>query len=143
MRQIKFRAWDKNSKKMYTVGNIHLLGETWVAPSKSEYAHKDNAWTVGERCELMQFTSLKDKNDKDIFEGDILVGGGYPFFDEGKRNYVAVVEWVFAGFHTILQCVNANKQGISHGVNSALEEGRDFQVIGNIHENPELLEVKK
>ena len=85
------------------------------------------------------YTGLKDKNNKEIYEGDILSADTYPFIDEGRQNYIGIVEWVFAGFQYILRCVNPNKRGVSDGINEPLEEGKEFEVLGNIYENPELL----
>lgn len=81
-----------------------------------------------------QFTGLKDKNGKEIYEGDVLTANEYPFQDNGAPNYNAVVEWVFQGFHYVLTCVNTLKRGISEGVNEPLEDAGFFEVIGNIHE---------
>ena len=89
---------------------------------------------------ILQSTGLCDKNGKEIFEGDILVADGYPHFDYGKPNYRSVVEWCFAGFHVVLRCVNPKKRGISDGINEPLEYGGQFEVIGNIYENKELLQ---
>lgn len=80
------------------------------------------------------FTGLKDKRGVDIFEGDILSANYYPFIDEGKQNYVAIVEWIFAQFQIVLQCVNKDKRGISSGVNDCLQEGEHYEVIGTIHD---------
>jgi len=87
-----------------------------------------------------QYTGLKDKNGVEIYEGDVAVKEGYLHFDDGKPNYRSEVEWCFAGFHTVLHCVNPSKRGISDGINESLEEGRGWLIIGNIHSNPELLE---
>ena len=131
MRIVKFRAWDWGSSKMEYSEN---------PPSFSFWkyvAYDSNCLET-----LMQYTGLNDKNGKEIYEGDILTVNVYPYIDEGKQNYVGVVEWIFAGFRTVLKCVNKDKRGISDGINEPLEEGEDFEVIGNVHENPEILEKK-
>ena len=78
----------------------------------------------------------------EIFEGDILSDGVYPHISDGKQNYVSIVEWIFAGFQTVLRCVNPDVRGISDGINETLEEGDGWLVIGNRWDNPILLEVQ-
>ena len=93
-----------------------------------------------------QFTGLLDKNGKKIFEGDIVVKDGYIWFDDDKPNYRGTVEWVFSQWQVIAHCVNPNKRGISNGANfpindDGIDDGQktDWQVIGSIHNNPELI----
>lgn len=91
-----------------------------------------------------QFTGLKDKNGKDIYEGDILRGDEYPFNCDGVENYFAVVVWAnnVCGFYRIThKKANSTVRGASHGNCNELEEEdiKSFEVIGNIHDNPELL----
>lgn len=153
-RQIKFRArridngtWvygryfrtpltDENSGSKPEAGWFFLSGQPRHCIEADGVAFVIDQETLGE------FTGIKGKNDVEIWEGDVLTAAmksAYPYFDNGKPNYVAVVEWCFAGFHSVLQCVNPEKSGISNGVNEPLEESEMFEVLGNIHEHPELL----
>lgn len=100
----------------------------------------------GRDCEIMQFTGLKDKNGKEIYEGDIVVQDRYIWFDDGKPNYVSTVEFIFSQWQAVLHCVNKDKQGISHGINGGLNdtgvkdgENSQWEIIGNIYQNPELI----
>lgn len=117
---------------------------------------------------LIQCTGLKDKNGKLIYEGDIIViPNQYPFYDyknkedmkqdlnstkgeikgESILNYIGIVEWIYSQWQYVYHCVNPKKRGISEGVNQGLNDfGFDetkntcYEIIGNIYENPELLE---
>lgn len=116
-------------------------------------------------------TGLKDKNGKPIFEGDIIViPNQYPFYDykdrdnkkidlnetcgkimgESVLNYIGIVEWIYSSWQYVYHCVNPQKQGISEGINNLLneigyEDGQktEFEIIGNIYENKELLKEQK
>ncbi len=135
MREIKFRVWEKENKVMiefYPGDNL-----------TNEYFFEPNI--------IMQFTGLKDKNGKEIYEGDVvIVPNQYPFNDEGKSNYVGIIEWINCNwsFEVVLKCVNKNKRGISDGINENISNytnSKDeivLEVIGNIYENPELLKKK-
>lgn len=128
-----------------------------------EYA--DYGYILVSKC---QCTGLKDKNGKLIYESDIIViPNQYPFYDyknkedmkqdlnstegeikgESILNYIGIVEWIYSQWQYVYHCVNPNKRGISEGINQGLndfgfDETRNtcYEVIGNIYENPELLE---
>lgn len=94
-----------------------------------------------------QYTGLKDKNGKEIYEGDILRSNEYPFNCDGVDNYFAEIVWAdnVCGFYRItLKNPNSTVRGISHGICEQLdeEEIKSFEVIGNIYDNKELV-IKK
>ena len=95
-----------------------------------------------------QFTGLSDKNCKKIFDGDILRGFDYPFRDgEGKHNYYAEVVWFknSPAFGLVThKNPKSNIVGISDGNCEYMEDWETllWEVIGNIYDNPELLEVE-
>ena len=92
-----------------------------------------------------QYTGLKDKNSKRIFEGDLLNGFEYPFLSDNKHNYFVEVIWfdncpafgIYTHKHRLSEV-----GGISVGNCDIIEDfdGSQWEVIGNIHDNPELLE---
>lgn len=83
-------------------------------------------WNSGDECILMQYTGLKDKNGKEIYEGDICKNGDYES-DAHAYNY------------RIEEVVYNEKEASFSGWNFN-EDGMTCEVIGNIYENPELLQ---
>jgi uncharacterized phage protein (TIGR01671 family) len=128
MREIKFRAWDTEEKRMVDFSNPkngieYCCGDFSVSSGWDSY---DCPTYQGEvNAIIMQYTGLKDKNGVEIYEGDVV---HYPKSGDGE--FVGVV--IFNDLSFIVE----------HDVGgSCLDSG--FEVIGNIHENPELLEVKQ
>ena len=116
MREFKFRAWDKNNKKMFQDVSTHKDCEaTKVCP-----------WIY------MQFTGLEDKNGKEIYEGDILAEDKGTEYQQNR-----VVEWKTDSWEA--NC-DKNTLGCHKGLSIAVILS---EVIGNIFENPELLEESK
>lgn len=100
--------------------------------------------TLVEQDTIGQFTGLYDKNGKEIYEGDILSADYYPFVKDGKMNYVAIVEWFkydacwYAAYDLHK---DSTARGISIGCPAEFHEDvvKEYVVIGNIHDNPELI----
>lgn len=110
MREIKFRTWNPNSKKM---GNLFC----------SSVINGETIRGLGD-CILMQYTSLKDENDKEIYEGDIVRLPGRSYGDKIYDEEISQVEWDVFGFYIA-------RQGAC--------SWSEMEVIGNIYENPDLL----
>ncbi len=121
MREIKFRAWDKDYKKMISVDEIDLfLKQIRYWKEKDEEPITLNKGDY----ELMQFTGLKDKNGKEIYEGDII---------RLNNDNEIIGEITFEkGCFVYLE-----KIGDSEALNHFKE--KQFEIIGNKFENPELL----
>ena len=113
MREIKFRAWDKENKEMV---RVDFVGERIVHIENSE-------WEDIGPFEIMQFTGLYDKNGKEIYEGDIFVTRGFK---------TAVVEWEKEG--RFLGFTIGGERRIMY-----IKREPKVEVIGNLYENPELL----
>lgn len=119
MRQIKFRAWDKEEKKMIdaeTMGN-----QAWNVLASAMYGKGD--W------EFMQFTGLLDKNGngKDIYEGDLMQ------YDE----FSSIMEIYWEPEHAHFK----SRDAISK--NAGFDIPKHSQIIGNVWENPELINESK
>jgi uncharacterized phage protein (TIGR01671 family) len=136
MREIKFRAWDKKNKCWYQPiceaykGNLYDL---LISFKGILLAHTMEGIQCLEREQndfiLLQFTGLKDKNGKEIYEGDVVVywWDEKETVDEG-RGFVEMRNGCF-GYETIRfkRFFNLHNK---------------LRVIGNIYENPELLRAK-
>lgn len=136
MREIKFRAWAFASKKIFFPDNE----DGWEL---QQGILRELPNTV-----LMQFTSLKDKNGHEIYEGDIV-----ECYDRGKLCDIGTVEYgIFESFHeggySRAHChigfFVATKEEPFQALSRLNEDIKwnEVKVIGNIYENPELLEWK-
>lgn len=134
MRQIKFRAWDKQYKQMAQVTHIDFI--------TNEIDHDKNLSEPKsiEHFGLMQFTGLLDKNGKEIYEGDIL--RYYPCEEEPIFFHgLAFVDTTRVGGE--LKIIRCDNLGGEATLDSSSFWNDDREVIGNLYENPELLnEVK-
>ncbi len=96
---------------------------------------------------LCQYTGLTDKDGKKIWENDILRGYQYPYRSDGNDNYFAEVTWFencpAFGIYTFKN-PKSNVCGISEGNTEFMENwnSEDWEVIGNIFDNADLLEVE-
>ena len=132
MSEIKFRAWDKNNNEMVEVANIDYGAyKTKIEYLTVEYKNGETLTEYADSFELMQYTGLKDKNGKEIYEGDI-VEYSRGFF--GATIYKQVVKFSDGMFIPLVI--------VEEGYNCIDEYQRElFEVIGNKYENPELLEA--
>lgn len=120
MREIKFRAWDGD--RMQTVLTLGLY-EGFVSTNKLNSDIKDFV--------IMQFTGLKDKNSKEIYEGDVLkVPDWYDLPENTSMTYNnQEVSFADCSFSLGGTSMHEDYEYISE----------ECEVIGNIYENPELL----
>ena len=130
-RELKFRAWDKENEE-YINGYDVLLRCNGSAISRYALGILDTDMPVNVIIE--QYTGLKDKNGKEIYEGDIVsevIDVGAPCSPFICRY---IVEW------NEELCLFGLIDLKENGVHDELwETNQSIEVIGNIHENPELL----
>ena len=120
-----FRAWLKKEKEMIDVDEIH-----WYRGKFEFIGDGITFQRLANEVELMQSTGLKDKNGKEIFEGDVACNGfRKTIVNYGKQTkeeeFGAIREYV--GFNITLACGYPEAVPIN------------YEVIGNIYENPELI----
>ena len=130
MREIKFRAWDKENECMVNIGDgdpyIFTVDEffrpsllIWNDDVLGSFGHVESA--------IMQYTGIEDKNGIEIYEGDVVTGG------HASDEYAVVV-----------YCQDDCAFKIDTKMWNALIADCPILIIhGNIHENPELLEKEK
>ena len=129
MREHKYRAWDKTRKTMIGASDISHFDLTGTERQLYYYYPEqisEDEWEQAQgtqslkNIELMQYTGLKDKNGKEIYEGDIVVG----YNAGGETCDPRLVKWTNNGY-------------VANGL--SLWAVYKCKVIGNIYENKELL----
>lgn len=124
--RLKFRFWDTKTE------NIITMNERLMYTGRNFNLDLGNMIYASKRFVTMQCTGLKDKNGKLIYEGDIVkVPDNWDMFGmmAGEKREVYFKE---GGFR-----LKPNYQGV--GIGYWLEDAKEFEIIGNIYQNSELL----
>lgn len=131
MRPIKFKLWHEKSKQMFipnAASSNLLIGLDGSV--KDVYLKED----ITDEVIKLQYTGLKDKQGKEIYEGDIFELK-HPY---NKRYHKGVVEFIDGKF----TCRNFYQPHFDNPTDPFSEGTKYIEIIGNIYENKELLEGK-
>lgn len=145
MRDIKFRAWDKYNKKMIQSENIlnicfvrteHTPNLIACTNRKINYFEeiREQDKKYCNEFELLQYTGIKDKKGKEIYDGDII----YWSCDNFKENVV-----VFWDDEHLRWSIHRIENKLAIDCLYEYSDSRGIEVIGNVYENPELLEMSR
>lgn len=126
-RPIKFRAWDKHDKRFIR------QAEYAVALNGDVINFDSSGYDFIESIELMQYTGLKDKNGVEIYEGDIVE---YKAYNTWHKDAVRFTDGKFHGN------LSGFKEDLQSNYDLGLIVTLGCEVIGNIYENPDLLEAE-
>lgn len=113
----KFRAWYINEKCLAPVNDINF---------EKGIVNEHDVWRFFNEVILMMSTGLRDRKGAEIFEGDVVVN------DRGERGYIKLTKH---GFVFVKRIDTDEHAYYTHGIGA----GAPFEIVGNIHENPELL----
>lgn len=126
---IKFRVWHRGLGRMMLIKNMWFQDGSVEELELNDAVMNDYITAYPDEIELMQSTGLKDKNGKEIFEGDILYGYAGEDFWEIVEFDTEEGKWI--------------RKDIWYNSKLGLSENNEFmEIVGNIYENPELLEVE-
>ncbi len=137
MREIKFRAWDKKRKKWI----IHRLPQgAWLNGLAYDPTHKDNKnnpFVDTEISDWGQFTGLKDKEGVEVYEGSICKVKR----TLGEIEFTGEIVWDNPEYGFMVKKeAYKDKEGKVVYQNWSIPSFESYEVIGNIYENPELID---
>ena len=135
-REIKFRIWDVENKEMLKVQELDFEPTFYggrIAIRPDQY----NDYFDTEDMILMQYTGLHDKNEKEIYEGDIVLLDCYNYEEPAFDGEFKVIYDDINGMWLLIDLENKDRDFTFGEIRSYYKA--EIEVIGNIYDNPELL----
>jgi len=137
-REFKFRAWLQGSMLYITPSDDYFIdGDGKLVKIEQHYSGCTYEVFENHECNLMQYTGLKDKNGKEIYEGDIIEYNDFNSLRTGghAEDKIIVGKVIFScGMWMV------GENNCDHDLYEGLVNDKELEIIGNIYENPELLE---
>jgi len=141
MREIKFRAWDKEEKAWISPTDVKIDGRGYLFLERNLFPPQAGYYTE-DRFDICFYTGLKDKNGKEIYEGDIVTGSSLKDWRAGNGER-AIIEWdnTRSRWDMVFYSIYG---GEGHLCKEEIFQDRAkfYEVIGNIYENGSLLDGK-
>lgn len=149
-REIKFRAWDENNKQFADYEDVEEClscqnRDGWKSSDGMGCCFGINAVEILADCIIEQYTGLTDKNGKEIYEGDIIkakIDGlwqtGAHTVSKGKATWNLEVVYNDIRYMDVFHILGSKNQ--PDRIYYLFDEQiSDLEIIGNVHENPELI----
>lgn len=142
MKKIKCRVWDK-IKKAFIPNDVYAITVTdssdFGVMIKDWEEYKEGEYFYDQYQQLSLFTGLCDKNGKEIYEGDIMIGREQKEFGKQLIEGMYKIQWEDAGFVAISIDGKSDTWAFFFETNINSRPLTECEIIGNIFENPELL----
>jgi len=135
MNKFKYRAWDKVNKEMCNVTGLHFFEGTELTQISLDTKNGEKQYlSYLDNYIIMPYTGRNDKNKIEIFEDDIVKYYSYSFIMKKNLEFIALIRWSHT--ESMFLVIDYQKERAVSFQHASL---RNCEIIGNRHENPELV----